>query len=102
MSFLVIISLLRSALGTDVPLAKKSKGSSSNVGPIVGGIIVAVVVTILVLGAIVLYLRKRSTLSTRSILFYKDSSKTPLHNDFDEDPMKNQEEMASRSRVQFA
>ena len=89
MSFLVIISFLRSASGTGVPLAKKSKGSSSNVGPIVGGTIVAVV------GALVLYLRKRSTLSSGSTIFYHDISRTPLQNDFDENPLKNQEEMTS-------
>ena len=83
-------------------MARKSKGSSSNNGPMIAGVIVAVFVALFILLGLILFLRRRMATAGRSILFYKDVSRTPLQNDFDEDPLKTEEEVGSRSRVQFA
>ena len=83
-------------------MAGKSKGSSSNNGPMIAGVTMAVFVALFLLLGLILFLRRRMTTAERSILFYKDVSRTPLQNDFDEDPLKNEEEVGSHPRVQFA
>ena len=65
------------------------------------GITVAVLVVVFLVVAAILYWRRRSKMADRSILFYKDSSRTPLQNDFDDDPIKDSDELAGMSRVEF-
>ncbi|XP_028397022.1 low-density lipoprotein receptor-related protein 8-like [Dendronephthya gigantea] len=83
------------------PLAKKHEGSSGKSGPLIAGVTVAVIVGIFLLVGAVLYWRRRARMTDRSILFYKDSSTTPLQNDFDEDLIKSHEDIPGNSRVQF-
>lgn len=86
------------------PFAKKRAGPSSNnsnSGPIIAGVTVAVLVLLFVLVGAFLYWRRRSKMSDRSILFYRDNSTVPLHSDFDEDLVKSREDIRGMSRVQF-
>ena len=85
----------------DGTLGKKQGESSSNSGPMIAGVTVAVLVLIFLLIVAFLYWRRRSKMADRSILFYKDSSTTPLQNDFDEDLIKSHEDIGGMSRVQF-
>jgi cbb3-type cytochrome oxidase subunit 3 len=83
------------------PLHKKQEGTSSNSGPMIAGVTVAILVLIFLLIGAFLYWRRRSKRADRSILFYKDNSTTPLQNDFDEDLIKSHEDIGGTSRVQF-
>ena len=83
------------------PLAKKHEGSSTNYRPITAGVSVGVIVGIFLLVGAILCWRRRAKMVDRSILFYKDNSSTPLHNDFDEDLIKSHDDIAGNSRVQF-
>ena len=84
------------------PLAKKQEDSSSNSGPMIAGVTVAVLVLVFLLIGAFLFWRRRDKMADRRILFYKDSSTTPLQNDFDEDLIKSYEDIGGTSCVKFS
>jgi hypothetical protein len=85
----------------DGTLGKKQGESSSNSGPMIAGVTVAVLVLIFLLIVAFLYWRRQSKMADRRILFYKVNSTTPLQNDFYEELIKSHENIGGMSRVQF-